>query len=154
MNTKIEGTLLNFKDIFEPKENNLCIEQIFIPKIQRDYAHGRKNRRVDEIRNDLLKDIKDALNQKKTLTLDYIYGDIEERKNEEDIKINTLVPLDGQQRLTTLFLLYWYAIKKESITEFCLKGKFSYETRPSAREFCKFLIEFEHDFNRKLSEQI
>ena len=154
MNTKIEGTLLNFKDIFEPKENNLCIEQIFIPKIQRDYAHGRKNRRVDEIRNDLLKDIKDALNQKKTLTLDYIYGDIEERKNEEDIKINTLVPLDGQQRLTTLFLLYWYAIKKESITEFCLKGKFSYETRPSAREFCKFLIEFEPDFNRKLSEQI
>ncbi|MBJ8054821.1 DUF262 domain-containing protein [Bacillus cereus] len=51
-------------------------------------------------------------------------------------------PLDGQQRLTTLFLLHWYfALKEEK-----LAGnqetfqKFSYETRLSSKQFCKLLV--------------
>lgn len=52
-------------------------------------------------------------------------------------------PLDGQQRLTTLFLLYWFFAYKTGN----LSGnksnfkKFTYETRISSREFCNELIE-------------
>lgn len=65
------------------------------------------------------------------------------------------IPLDGQQRLTTLYLLHWYILKrikfenKEKIL-FQLKG-FSYKTRNSTKEFCEFLIktashlDFEND---------
>jgi len=51
-------------------------------------------------------------------------------------------PLDGQQRLTTLFLLYWFFAYKTGN----LSGnksnfkKFTYETRISSREFCNELI--------------
>ena len=69
-----------------------------------------------------------------------------------------LVPLDGQQRLTTLFLLHWYAAKRENIPagQWEVLKKFSYATRPSARRFCEQLLVFVPDFytEKSLSEQI
>ena len=57
---------------------------------------------------------------------------------------SNFIPLDGQQRLTTLYLLHWYILKRidlnnknEVLTQ--LKG-FSYKTRNSTKEFCEFLI--------------
>lgn len=93
----------------------------------------------------------DALKQavsKSPITLDLIYGDI-------DVN-GIMTPLDGQQRLTTLFLLHWYAAKKERIEkkEYDFLNNFSYETRYSARDFCHRLIAFEPMFNEKLSEEI
>ncbi|XUP88632.1 hypothetical protein B6672_009185 [Campylobacter jejuni] len=38
------------------------------------------------------------------MCLDFIYG---------SVKNDVFLPLDGQQRLTTIFLLYWYSGKKE-----------------------------------------
>jgi uncharacterized protein with ParB-like and HNH nuclease domain len=45
------------------------------------------------------------------------------------------VPIDGQQRLTTLFLLHWY-IGVRLGNEEIKKLSFSYKTRVSARDFC------------------
>ncbi|WPC12000.1 hypothetical protein LEQ04_02775 [Riemerella anatipestifer] len=55
-----------------------------------------------------------------------------------------LQPLDGQQRLTTLFLLYWFIAIKENKLSAELKKlltKFNYETRTSSKEFCNDLID-------------
>ena len=52
----------------------------------------------------------------------------------------TLVPLDGQQRLTTLFLLYFFigAVTGQDVTPLL---NFRYKTRKSSNAFCKKLIE-------------
>ena len=61
--------------------------------------------------------------------------------------------MDGQQRLTTLFLLHWYIAKKENRLVKELENKllkFTYETRISSREFCLDLITKGIDFNNLL----
>jgi len=142
----------NFKTIFLPYKDKLGkaieIKKIEIPKIQRDFAYGRTDKKNERKRNSFLDSLFDAINGK-PITLDFIYGDIKE---------NVLTPLDGQQRLTTLFLLYWYASKKENVAEDktgFLKC-FSYETRPSARKFCEFITtkDFVLECDKVLSEQI
>jgi hypothetical protein len=120
---------------------------IEIPIIQRDYAQGRE--KEEKKRNRFLEALLTAVNSDKGITLDFIYGSVIDKK---------LVPLDGQQRLTTLFLLHWYAAKSENIPAEQQKvlEKFSYATRPSARRFCEQLLVFVPDFNteKSLSEQI
>ena len=81
-----------------------------------------------------MEDIKSALYSQNELKLDFVYG------AEVGKKLN---PLDGQQRLTTLWLLHWYvALRAEKLKDVnvsnVLKG-FSYETRVSSREFCQQL---------------
>ena len=136
--------LCTFSELFNLHEvedgNSFEIKEVVIPIIQRDYAQGRENSDIARIRERFL----DALYQAvcyNGICLDFIYGDV---KNN-----GILTPLDGQQRLTTLFLLHWYAAKKENIKreEYAFLLNFSYETRYSARDFCKFLIEFTPDFN-------
>lgn len=110
----------------------LSKHKIEIPIIQRDYAQGREDKK--EIRTTFLQALWEAV-KGKSLELDFIYG---------SVKNDVLQPLDGQQRLTTLFLLYWYiAIKESKLADEVKKIliKFTYETRSSSREFCKDLIE-------------
>lgn len=108
---------------------------IRIPIIQRDYAQGRTDRRVKGVRNKFLQALHDAASGKKTLLLDFVYG--EEKKD-------SFVPFDGQQRLTTLFLLHWYAAAREGKltgdAARCLKN-FQYEVRDGARLFGQELVE-------------
>lgn len=112
--------------------NFLATNTIEIPIIQRDYAQGRFGK--EYLRKSFLADIKKALNDDKTeLKLDFVYGSVENGK---------LSPLDGQQRLTTLWLLHWYiALKSGNLDEDVCKilEKFTYETRISSREFCSNL---------------
>lgn len=112
-------------------ENHASIQ---IPIIQRDYAQGRRGK--EALRKAFLRDLKSALDSDKRLKLDFVYGVAEN---------GVLTPLDGQQRLTTLWLLHWYiAYKAGKIGD--SKGfleKFSYETRQSSREFCKRLSAFD-----------
>jgi len=115
--------------------NVLGKTSITIPIIQRDYAQGRKGDKVNEIRDTFLNTIFEKLEQNKTLHLDFVYGSIKE---------NSFIPLDGQQRLTTLFLLHWYFTKKEKQDTEFLK-LFTYETRASSREFCQKIVENEID---------
>lgn len=109
--------------------------KIEIPIIQRDYAQGRKGK--EELRRSFLTNLKEALDNNKELKLDFVYGAINN---------NTLTPLDGQQRLTTLWLLHWYvALRAGKLEELCEKlKKFSYETRVSSREFCEQLCNCEN----------
>ena len=78
--------------------------RIEIPIIQRDYAQGRLSESATAIRNELLESIYVALTSDSPLDFDFVYGSVEGDK---------LFPLDGQQRLTTFFLLHWYLAEKE-----------------------------------------
>lgn len=107
--------------------------KISIPIIQRDYAQGREEE--FEKREKFLNAIFKHLNNSEKLHLDFVYG---------RVKDNTFYPIDGQQRLTTLFLLHWYfALKEKEIVSNDEKSKLSqfvYDTRISSREFCQSLI--------------
>ena len=130
-------------DIEEP-----LLKAVEIPIIQRDYAQGRITKEVTRIRNRFLASLYDALTENIPIKLDFVYGDIKELK---------LIPLDGQQRLTTLFLLHWYIARHEGIEEkeFSFLKAFSYSTRYSAREFCQSLIDYAPDFsNENITEDI
>mgnify|MGYP004507558631 FL=1 len=118
--------------------------KIEIPRIQRNYAQGRENESI--VRNSFLNDLVTVLNSDDAdICLDFIYGSVlnyEDIKKEEKKKF---IPVDGQQRLTTLYLLYWYVNncfakeKNKKINEE-LK-KFTYEIRDSSKSFCNNLIE-------------
>lgn len=120
-----QGKMTNFWELL--KEH-----KIEIPIIQRDYAQGRKDK--EEIRDNFLNALFQSINTNTPIKLDFIYGSIE-----DDIS----QPLDGQQRLTTLFLLHWYAAVKSQLLNSAnidILKKFSYETRISSREFCNTLV--------------
>lgn len=122
---------------------------IEIPRIQRDYVQGNSDEETKIIRNKLLKDIKESVESVNLdnegvrnstfsqLDLNFVYG---KRQGEK------FIPLDGQQRLTTLYLLYLYAYAMDSLsqadvdkdneekdTELFLR--FTYDTRISSRQF-------------------
>ena len=108
-------------------------QRIEIPIIQRDYAQGRENKVY--LRERLLGKIIKALQDKsgkESLSLDFVYG-----TNEH----GAMWPLDGQQRLTTLWLLHWYlAVRTNNlITAKDWLSQFTYETRFTSRDFCKNL---------------
>ena len=108
--------------------------EIFVPIIQRNYAQGRKGK--ETLRKKFFKSLIDALHgpTNNVLKLDFVYGTIEDGK---------FMPLDGQQRLTSLWLLHWYlAYKTRHLSESNVRntlGRFSYETRITSREFIQKL---------------
>ena len=119
-----------------------------IPILQRDYAQGRESNL--SICENFLKALKESVSQGRTISLDFIYGNLDN---------GTFFPLDGQQRLTTLFLLHWYAAEKENAADSCRKtlARFSYETRRSSRRFCESLLDNRIDIHAEgssISEQI
>ena len=138
-------SLRTFMNIFGDDSR---VSRIIIPNIQRDYAQGRGTDEIRRVRTRFLDALYKAVTTDKNITLDFVYGDLSDD--------GTLTPLDGQQRLTTLFLLHWYAAKKENVPadEIAFLKNFSYNTRPDAREFCKFLIDCEVPPDEKLSEAI
>ncbi|GAA4292611.1 DUF262 domain-containing protein [Aestuariibaculum suncheonense] len=124
---KYSGKTLNFIKLLE----SYSVE---VPIIQRDYAQGRLDQK--EIRDNFLDALYGCVSNNEPIKLDFIYGSVVDSQFQ---------PLDGQQRLTTLFLLYWYAATKENkllnqSTKDLLK-KFTYETRISSREFCHELVD-------------
>lgn len=126
--------------------------EVTIPIIQRDYAQGRQTSKVKEIRDRFLESLYTALvNPNDFLNLDFIYGSVRD---------GVLYPLDGQQRLTTLFLLHWYlAVRDKEIEGVQQKlEKFTYQIRTSSREFCSALVKnsdaFEKNENFALLESI
>lgn len=101
-------------------------QAIEIPMIQRDYAQGRTDSHATRVRQEIVEQLRQATLEQKELDFDFIYG---------TVRKDTLRPLDGQQRLTTLFLLYWYIgrYRRQALPAY-LHG-FTYETRISARDF-------------------
>ena len=110
--------------------------KIEIPIIQRDYAQGRPSE--GKIRNKLVNHIADTLKNKCPIELDFVYGMITENKRTAQ---SLFIPIDGQQRLTTLFLLHWYVAWREGKLDVAKETllHFTYETRPSAHSFLEFI---------------
>lgn len=120
-------------------------QRVEIPLIQRDYAQGRDDERSLDVRERFLDALAGALANAGTETapvdLDFVYG----RWRNTD---KTLEPLDGQQRLTTLFLLHWYLASLDGkfgefqswMSHASGGSSFTYRTRPAAREFFDALV--------------
>lgn len=109
--------------------------EIVIPLIQRDYAQGRGTAKATEIRKNFIADLHKCLVGDAIINLDFVYGDTNNSR---------FVPLDGQQRLTTLFLLHLYLDGLRNQPTDALEFKFAYETRDSSRRFCQKIIESRH----------
>ncbi len=136
------GKLITFCDFVRKYD-------VEIPRIQRDYTYGSGTEKTEEVLCKLLSDIYEALvDPSKNLILDFVYGSKNNRNNFE--------PLDGQQRLTTLFLLHLYA-------SWGYRGnmpvlKFNYSTRDNTASFCESITDpqkFTYDFKGdSIDEQI
>lgn len=130
-------------------------DRVEIPVIQRDYAQGRVDQHI--VRDDFLKSLYSALCLPKEdstlpLDLDFVYGSV----------VNgSFQPLDGQQRLTTLFLLHWYLAWVDGCSEDFRsrivtsgRSRFSYEVRPSSRDFIDAFANYVPDIAAKKCQDI
>lgn len=134
----MKGYPTSYTGMFEASADDEppTITRVEIPLIQRDYAQGRRSAKVNEIRDTFVEALHDALTTGRQIGLDFVYGELKGEKGE------TFEPLDGQQRLTTLFLLHWYlAYRTGRLDGVPSWGAFTYATRPSARLFCERIIE-------------
>lgn len=134
------GNQINYKQLLDRHKH------IRVPQIQRDYAQGRPAEK--EVRESFLMTLKDALDkpaddQSLPLNLDFIYGSVEGEG------MTRFLPLDGQQRLTTLFLLHWYlAWKDDQWASFAMlfvdgaRARFAYSVRQSSNEFFDQLVNY------------
>src|ERR1051325_10943226 len=131
---------VSFRDLIQE-----C-QRIEVPLIQRDYAQGRESQK--DVRNDFLGSLHDALSllpgdSRLPLNLDFVYGTLEAGSAPR------FLPLDGQQRLTTLFLLHWYLAWRDGLlADFKAMlwdgrhSRFTYGVRPSSAEFFDALVDF------------
>ena len=105
---------------------------VVIPVIQRDYAQGRLTEKITELRENFVKDLLGYIedDERKSHDLDAVYGSVQQ---------NQFIPLDGQQRLTTLFLLHLYLAGMNGDNDFkdTIDKKFTYKTRHSSTLFAK-----------------
>ena len=124
----MRGYQTTFLGLFDtPTDSRPAIVQIEIPIIQRDFAQGRQDDQTTVIRERFLDAIISAVTSDRDMGLDFIYG---------DVRAGVLHPLDGQQRLTTLFLLHWYVASLAGTLDPESRWlRFSYATRPTARNF-------------------
>lgn len=124
-------------------------ERIEIPILQRDYAQGRQDKKTNKIRKDIIDYILESLISKKPKELDFVYGAIRNYQDKNGNSRQAFIPLDGQQRLTTLWLLYWYLSYRNELTEedkgiiYDMLERFTYENRTSSKDFMKALCSYD-----------
>lgn len=143
----------------------LTDKNVRIPQLQRDYVQGSD--KAKEIRDLFICDLVETLSadtpeaKQKTLHLDFIYGSTYDEApasglhphwKEGELHFDTpnldvneptkvFLPLDGQQRLTSLWLLHWMLCPEtEADAAKKLLSHFSYATRSSSRRFCAALV--------------
>lgn len=141
-------TKYTFSDLLQKKCFDFC--KIEIPLLQRDYVQGQKTtsdgdgNKINKTGWRFINAIFDSMKDNRPLDMDFIYGSVDGGNN--------FIPLDGQQRLTTLFLLHWYFANKnfagnELEEKLAAFSHFSYETRVSSREFCAKLCDLKKRFS-------
>lgn len=146
-----------FTDIFDKeldlkKDIRVRINKIIIPKIQRPYAQGRTDGICTYVRNTLLNEIFENFTTDDFFDFNFIYGIIRSTNNEYVMEL-----LDGQQRMTTLFLIYWYIANRELSEDDkfdkeirnCLNS-FMYETRSTSTVFCQKLSLYHVDLDDEI----
>lgn len=137
-------------------QNALVTIPIRIPKIQRDYAEGRESVEIYRKRRGILSDMLDVVyDTKSDLSFDFIYGNMVDENGAYQLKSGNdynshpngaFEPLDGQQRLTTLFLMHWLFGRKDDLKDPNGHSLFVYETRSTSEEFCNWLVKIDADF--------
>ena len=119
--------------------------RVRIPALHRDYVLGRLDAEAERVRRKLLDDLSEALREaaadsaglRTGMDLGFLCGCVEQDRS--------LVPVDGQQRLTTLFLLHWLLAFRSGrlesdpeVREALLR--FRFEGREPADRFCRRLL--------------
>ena len=129
----LENGIIIRDDNDSAKKEKKDIESVLVPRLQRSYAQGRKSE--SKIRNGILRSIFDVLKDEtgnRIQEFSFIYGSYNSEKKFE--------LLDGQQRLTTMFLVHWYVYQQETgCCPICL-NKFSYETRQTSNVFLRNIV--------------
>lgn len=151
--SETKGYRRSFLELFQKYQEYSYVE---IPLIQRDYAQGRESAKA--IRELFLKSLRGALKHDHWLSLDFIYGKVVKAES----NLICFQPIDGQQRLTTLFLLHWYlacvAGQREDFVKQMQDDKkeprFRYSVRKSSHQFFARLLDFSPVLNQTLKEQI
>lgn len=138
-----------FRDLFRKKvdldkETKVSIDRIVIPKIQRPYAQGRKDGVATYVRKSLVLEMLTTLSAGHILDFNFIYGILKDTGSGYDMEL-----LDGQQRITTLFLLHWYVVNQEldegdplDVSVRDALQRFIYETRSTSSVFCQKLAQY------------
>lgn len=112
-------------------------DQIVIPSLQRDYVQGNRRDKISPFIDYLL----EGLEGKEGIDLNYMYGTI----LKDDDGTISFVPIDGQQRMTTLWLLRLYLTARANVQQpgahRPMVQRLEYRTREYAREFCRALSE-------------
>lgn len=139
--TADHSTLTSLAQLFGQNINGTQVQAIEIPLFQRDYAQGRETEQASLVRTRFIADLCAALDGDQSLHLDFVFGDVVR---------GTLYPLDGQQRLTTLFLLHCYLAWHQAEMSPQPWYAFHYATRPGPRQFCAFLTQCRPDMAAKV----
>ena len=110
--------------------------RVIVPGIQRHYVQGADNPKAESVRKKFIEDLFNAFCEEKPIHLQFIYGPIQTEGED------AFVPVDGQQRLTTLWLIARYTAEriddksaKSSLLH--LLSRFTYADRIHATRFCK-----------------
>ena len=122
--------------------------KILIPKIQRDYIQYRSGRVANNL-NNFIETLVLAIINDKPVNLNFIYG-ISKMENNNSM----FIPIDGQQRLTTLYLLHYYIFNE---VDEKIDNVFKYDTRETTQMFLDCLAQNTVKFSRidkKPSEMI
>lgn len=117
--------------------------KIQVPYYQRDYAQGRiDNGRIDNIRKVFVEELYGALEGQKKCHLGLVFGSYNENEK-------VFIAVDGQQRLTTVFLLHWYvAWREKKLNDYKEKLlNFSWDTRSYSSQFVELLFKIQPSNN-------
>lgn len=126
----------------------LKAHKICIPDYQRDYAQGRKDGgRVDNIREVFVEQLYDACTKGNSFVcnLGLVFGSYDEKDNK-------FIAVDGQQRLTTVFLLHWYMLwKSNKLKDYKeILSNFVWNTRSYSSQFANLLINLDTDADKAI----
>ena len=144
------------KELDLNKDTKVKISQVVIPKIQRPYAQGRLDGVCTYVRNTLLNEMFANFKTDEVFDFNFIYGIVRPSNDEYVMEL-----LDGQQRMTTLFLVYWYIANRE-LTESDDTDKevrdalnrFVYETRSTSTVFCHKLASYRIDLSEQAPSKV
>lgn len=133
-----------FTEPLHLETGDVNINSVLIPKIQRAYAQGRRSE--SGIREGFLTELFSTLVENKRKELNFIYGSVDIHADND----TRLILLDGQQRLTTLWLLTWYIYTRENrpLPQWMTTGRCAlfYDTRDTTSEFTHHLATERFDF--------
>ena len=117
--------------------------KIQVPYYQRDYAQGRTDGgRIDNIRKVFVEELYQAIKEERQCHLGLVFGSY-------DTDNSTFIAVDGQQRLTTVFLLHWYvAWNEDKLNDYQkLSINFSWDTRSYSSQFVELLFKINRTDN-------